>query len=412
MYNGTQLAASQGVVVVTINYRLGPLGFFSNKELANESHSSGGLNGIWDQIQALQWVEQNIYSLGGDPNAVTIFGESAGAISVAVLAASPLAKGLFHRAIIDSGVAYGPWDVRSTAAGIKDYDSWMRLLNVSTVEELRQLNASAIMQHPMLGGSPAIDGKVLLSDPKIAWQTGGLHIDALMLGMDTADGLAEWPYFGAGVLSQDTTPAEAANLMSKVFPDVTVANVTRQYPPSRFGNRSDLALIVAYRDRAIHCPMNRMAQWATTSKIPVYQYLFGSKWPGGVFNVTDPEGNGTLPLDLPASFLPHGLELQQVFGYSNIQWTNPSIIPFLAEVYSEELTTSVQNLWGSFTTTGAPKDPLSGAMWPVVSNDYSIPNFMYLSEPQPEYMGVPGPLLPAVTNRDCLFWGQFPYTPT
>lgn len=421
-YNGTQLAASQGVVVVTINYRLGPMGFFTNKELANESQSFGGLNGVWDQIQALSWVQANIYALGGDPNAVTIFGQSAGAISVAILAVSPLAKGLFHRAIIDSGVAYGPWGTRSTAAGLKDYDSWMRSLNISTVEELRQLNASAIMLHyetiTKCHGChgrtiPSIDGKVLLSDPTIAWAmagSGGLNMDALMLGMDTADALAEWPYFVFGALNQDSTPAEAAKLIPLAFPDMSVANITRQYPASRFGNRSDLALIVAYRDRAVHCPMNRMASWAT-HHIPVYQYLFGSKWPGGVLNVT--KGNTTVPLNLPASFMPHGLELMQVFGKGMSSATpNEYTLKFCDKVYSEELTSTVQNFWGTFTATGAPKDPHSGAVWPVVSDDYSMPNYMYLSEPQPEYLGVPGPLLPTVTNRDCLFWEQFPFTPT
>ena len=101
-YDG-QHFARKGVVLVTINYRLGSLGFFAHPELSAESpHGSSGNYGILDQVAALKWVQQNIASFGGDPNRVTIFGESAGGTSVYLLAATPLAKGLFHRAILQS----------------------------------------------------------------------------------------------------------------------------------------------------------------------------------------------------------------------------------------------------------------------------------------------------------------------
>ena len=102
-YNGADLA-SKGVVVVTINYRLGVLGFFAHPALSAESeHGVSGNQGIYDQIAALQWVQDNIASFGGNPNNVTIFGESAGSISVCYLVATPLAKGLFQKAIGQSG---------------------------------------------------------------------------------------------------------------------------------------------------------------------------------------------------------------------------------------------------------------------------------------------------------------------
>ena len=102
-YNGADLA-SKGAVVVTINYRLGVFGFFGHPALTAESeHGVSGNQGIYDQIAALQWVQDNIASFGGDPNNVTIFGESAGSISVCYLVATPLAKGLFQKAIGQSG---------------------------------------------------------------------------------------------------------------------------------------------------------------------------------------------------------------------------------------------------------------------------------------------------------------------
>src|SRR5262249_24047511 len=107
-YDGTS-PARQGAVVVTINYRLGPLGFFAHPALTKESdRQSSGNYGMLDQIASLQWVQKNIAAFGGDPARVTIFGESAGSWSVCYLVASPLAQGLFPRAIGQSGGAFAP----------------------------------------------------------------------------------------------------------------------------------------------------------------------------------------------------------------------------------------------------------------------------------------------------------------
>jgi len=106
-YDGTKLAQNR-VVVVTINYRLGPFGYFAHPLLSKESpHGVSGNYGHLDQIAALRWVKLNIAAFGGDPGCVTIFGESAGSMSVCRLMVSPLAKGLFHRAIAQSGGAHG-----------------------------------------------------------------------------------------------------------------------------------------------------------------------------------------------------------------------------------------------------------------------------------------------------------------
>ncbi len=107
-YDGKKLA-QKGVLFVSIAYRVGQLGFLAHPELSaeNPSHVSGNY-GLLDQIAALQWIQKNIAAFGGDPNKVTIFGESAGAISVSMLCASPLAKGLFRGAISQSGGSFGP----------------------------------------------------------------------------------------------------------------------------------------------------------------------------------------------------------------------------------------------------------------------------------------------------------------
>lgn len=101
-YDPSRLVA-QGVVVVTINYRLGPLGFLAHRDLTNEQDGGSGNYGLMDQQLALRWVQDNISTFGGDPNNVTIFGESAGGLSVLSHVVSPKAQGLFQRAIVQSG---------------------------------------------------------------------------------------------------------------------------------------------------------------------------------------------------------------------------------------------------------------------------------------------------------------------
>ena len=138
-YDGENLA-SKGPVIVTMNYRLGSLGFFAHPELAKESgHNASGNYGMMDAIAALQWVKRNISAFGGDPNNVTVAGESAGAMMVGALVGSPLAKGLFHRAIAQSGGYMGLTMGRMTpgqtaqANGAKT----MEALGVKTIAELR-----------------------------------------------------------------------------------------------------------------------------------------------------------------------------------------------------------------------------------------------------------------------------------
>ena len=130
--NDGESLARHGVVVVSLNYRLGAFGFFSHPALTRESpHHASGNQGILDQIAALKWVRENIASFGGDPRKVTIFGQSAGSVDVTFLMATPLAKGLFERAIAESGsVVMGPedWPVLHEAekrGEIHSYRSWL-----------------------------------------------------------------------------------------------------------------------------------------------------------------------------------------------------------------------------------------------------------------------------------------------
>src|SRR5215471_4709922 len=138
-YDGENLA-SKGPVIVTINYRLGSLGFFAHPDLAKETgHAGSGNYGMMDAIAALQWVKRNIAAFGGDPNKVTVAGESAGAIMVGALVGSPQAKGLFVRAIAESGGWMGltMGKMRASADAEAAGAKAMQTLGVSTIAELR-----------------------------------------------------------------------------------------------------------------------------------------------------------------------------------------------------------------------------------------------------------------------------------
>src|SRR5690606_35924751 len=149
-YDGTELAR-KGVVLVTLNYRLGPFGYLAHPALTDESpHDSSGNYGLLDQIAALAWVRDNIARFGGDPGNVTIFGESAGAWSVHQLSASPLAAGLFHKAIGQSGAhAYPLPELTRPRFGLPAYEATglalERAAGVGSLDALRGLTADAVL---------------------------------------------------------------------------------------------------------------------------------------------------------------------------------------------------------------------------------------------------------------------------
>lgn len=143
IYSGEGFARN-GVVLVTLNYRLGRLGFLAHPELTAESgYGASGNYGLLDQLAALRWVQRNIASFGGDPACVTIFGQSAGALSVSYFMASPLAKGLFHRAIGQSGAGFGPVDRTS---GTSDANQGLPDAERSGVELAARIGANSIAE--------------------------------------------------------------------------------------------------------------------------------------------------------------------------------------------------------------------------------------------------------------------------
>ena len=191
VYNGAELA-KKGAVVVTFNYRVGPLGFLVHPDLTKESpHHSSGNYGLLDQIAALEWVHRNIDSFGGDADRVTIFGQSAGAISVANLMRSPLAKGLFARAIAESGPGLFPENLHGGGMTLEQREQqglkYVESKGAHSLAELRALPASDFFMpapgsrgEPSVIGLPVIDGWVLTAEHPA-------HEAPLIVGMVAGD---------------------------------------------------------------------------------------------------------------------------------------------------------------------------------------------------------------------------------
>jgi para-nitrobenzyl esterase len=201
IYNGESMAR-KGAVFVTINYRLGVFGFFSHPELSQESpsHASGNY-GILDQIAALQWIQRNISAFGGDPNNVTIDGQSAGSFSVNCLVASPLAKGLFKHAIAESGAIFIPnsmtglTDLKSEEAdGLKMASS----LKAESLSDLRRIPAAELQARAKpLGYRPMIDGYLLPESIESIFREGKQNDVDLLTGWNEDDGILFGPARGA-----------------------------------------------------------------------------------------------------------------------------------------------------------------------------------------------------------------------
>lgn len=208
VHNGEHLAR-KGVVLVSINYRVGSLGFLAHPELSAESaHHVSGNYGLRDMIAGLRWVKENIAAFGGDPDRVTIFGESAGGIAVSMLCASPEAKGLFHGAISESGGSFGPTrpttypgeNMRTLAEAEQSGVAFAQKAGVSSLADLRKLSPDKL---PAAWGSgtawPIVDGWIIPGDQYKLYEAGKYNDVAILVGYNSDEGLS---------FSREKTPAE------------------------------------------------------------------------------------------------------------------------------------------------------------------------------------------------------------
>lgn len=202
IYDGKEYAKN-GIVFVSINYRVGALGFMAHPELTQEGIGSSGNYGLMDQVAALKWVHENISGFGGDPSTVTIAGQSAGAMSVNALMASPLAKGLFRRAISESGGLFGALRSSTLADGERTGMALQEKSGAKTLEALRAMPADSILRYTQGSGAlrfgPIRDGIFLPVDLDQALKQGKVNQVDFLSGWVTGDGTL----FGTPKISPD-----------------------------------------------------------------------------------------------------------------------------------------------------------------------------------------------------------------
>jgi para-nitrobenzyl esterase len=346
-YDGAALARA-GVVVVTINYRLGAFGFFCHPALAAESsaHASGNY-GLMDQLAALRWVGRNIAAFGGDSGNVTIFGESAGAVSVLTLMTLPAAQGLFHRAIAQSGSAPerlpGPveaqrfWRTRAQKVGIPDWEGGL--------DALRKLDAKTLVSMSNgIGATPGAsmretlcrDGAVIADDPAVVFAAGKEARVPLIVGSNADEGTL---FAQKGAPS--TVKAYEA-LLRERFPAMADAILAR-YPAKRDADAAD-AYADALGDATFTASARRVARLHATNGHPTYRYFF-----------TRTTRLATR-LGLRAF---HGAEI--VYAFGNVQG-----VRFGAD--DRQLSAAMRAYWASFARTGTPQAPNAPA-WPRYGAD-------------------------------------------
>ena len=344
-YDGTNLA-KEGVVVVSIAYRVGPLGFLAHPALSAElpAHASGTY-GLMDQIAGLGWVQHNIAGFGGDPARVTIFGESAGAISVSMLAASPRAKGLFQRAISESGGSFAPpkdqpmeggMTIPTLALAEHQGVNFLSKLGVKTVADARKLPAEAIVKAagPQLGAFwPVLDGDVLPGDQYKLYEAGRYNDVPVLIGTNDDEGA---PFVRSATIAEYTGGVKAAY---GAYADKILAAYPAGTDAQALRSARDL-----FRDTAFGWPTWAWARLqARTGKSKVFVYYFTHR---------PPYPNWPLFRDWHAG---HAADIPYVFG-------NPGVSVWSAA--DAALSDRMQTYWVNFATTGDPNGKGKPA-WPA-----------------------------------------------
>lgn len=355
-YDGEPLAR-RGVVVVTINYRLGSFGFFSHPALTRESpHRASGNQGILDQIAALRWVQQNIARFGGDPKNVSIFGESAGSLDVSVLMTSPLSKGLFHRAVAESGAVVLVGEPSTLADAEKRGQAAAARWKVpadATLQTLRSLSSADILagepnylagdaipdNFPNLGIT--VDGYVFLRKPAQVFAAGGQHRVPMLLGSN-----------GREQVPGSTIAKDLAQAIERTYGPLA-AGALKLYvgaPDPVYGTPAEQWST----DTSFRCSTVAQALWHSAAGQATFQYEFTH-----------------VPPERAALGAVHASELSHVFGTyaQGLVGVGP---PARATEADARLSDVMQRYWTNFVRTGDP----NGAglpRWPTfdaTSRDY------------------------------------------
>ncbi len=350
-YDGDELAR-HGVVVVSFNYRLGWLGFFDDPDLAKNGEATGNY-GLMDQIAALKWVRENIAAFGGDPNKVTIFGESAGAMSVNDLMTSPLARGLFIRAISESGLGLLP--LPSAQAAEHAARAFLARQHIhgdgpKALAEMRRLPVRAIVAD--LKGkpfdetpAPMIDGTVLREQPVEAFAHGDIAHAAYLAGSNSNE---------ASLLT--ATGLTTASVLARTGP--SLPQLRALY--AQHGIKGDTALAAAlFDDRVFAAGAQGLALYVAQQREPAFVYYFAY-----------------VPQKLRSRIhgVGHGYEIPFVFGDKGYAGRYPKLAIKLKQnttAQDRAVRRMVQRYWTNFAKTGNPNGPML-PHWPSTRSGHEV----------------------------------------
>ncbi|MBU4054883.1 MAG: carboxylesterase/lipase family protein [Proteobacteria bacterium] len=339
-YNGTKLAASGDVVVVTINHRLNIFGYLYLAELGGEKHATSGVNGMLDAVLALEWVRDNIEAFGGDPNNVTIFGESGGGAKVSTLLALPQAQGLFHKAIIQSGPGImGMAPATATAFAKKVLHHFG--LGKETIHQLQEVSAEQLREAVEKiagvgpGGSlfisPVMDGKIYPRHP-FSPDAAPTSVKIPVIVGSNKDESAL--FSAADPRRRKLTEEELNQRLDRLLGErkAEILAVYRKHRPQ--DTPWDLLIGISSEGMRLRSIQLAEAKYQAGGA-PVYMYLFTweSNYMRGLFKAS------------------HAMEIPFVFN-------NPDIAPFTGDSLDRyELAASMSQSWVNFARTGNPNVP-------------------------------------------------------
>jgi para-nitrobenzyl esterase len=354
VHNGEHLAR-KGVVLVSIAYRVGQLGFLAHPELSAENPNGvSGNYGLLDMIAGLEWIINNIAAFGGDPNKVTIFGESAGGIAVSMLCASPLAKGLFHGAISQSGGSFGPTrpttfpgeNMKTLKQAEEAGIAYMQKAGVESIAALRKMDVDKLPSGWGMGSAwPIVDGNVIPDDQYKLYAAGKYNDVPVLIGYNSDEGAS---------FSREKTPEEYITGVKARYGKFA-DDLIKAYPVGEYSvpkTARDLA-----RDAAFGWHTWSWARLQSkTGKSKVYYYYFDQhpEYPEG----SPQYGYGS----------PHGQDVAYVFMH--LDPANPQ-----TSKSDLEISEAIGTYWTNFAKYEHPNGD-GVPLWPVFSNEN--PQVMYL----------------------------------
>jgi para-nitrobenzyl esterase len=335
----------KGVVIVSMNYRLGIFGFFSHPGLTAESaHHASGNYGLMDQAAALKWVHENIATFGGDPNSVTIFGESAGSFAVSALMASPLSKGLMRAAIGESGAFFGKTLRAKPLAESERRDVvFAESLGLKSLGQLRGVSAEKLLEASRSGNDndrfrPNIDGYFMPASPSEIYGKGEQAHVPLMAGWNRDEGSYQ-QFFGKEQVSKENYLANIRQLFGEAAPEAL-----KLFPGGSDEEVKESAALLSTADFTALGTWKWLEMQLQTGEAPVYRYEFDQVPPAS-------EGHAA-----ESRLAYHSAEIEYVFG--TLDWKK---ITWRPEDY--KLSEQMGAYWTNFAKTGNPNGAGLGA-WP------------------------------------------------